>query len=277
MRILICTDLDRTLLPNGNAPESPEARPRFRRLAARPEVSLAYVTGRHRELVLDAMGEYGIPIPDYVIGDVGSTIYRVSDGQWTASDAWSAQIAPDWGRRDRSALAALLAGIRGLTLQEPAKQGRHKLSYYTPPDWDQRCLIPEMDDLLTRHRVRANLIWSLDERTGTGLLDVLPASASKRHAIEFLLAQEGFGPGETVFSGDSGNDLAVLVSPIQATLVANATEEVRAQALADARHDGTSDSLYLARGGFQGMNGNYAAGILEGVAHYLPAVAEWWD
>jgi phosphoserine phosphatase len=134
-----------------------------------------------------------------------------------------------------------------------------------------------MDDLLTRHRVRANLIWSLDERTGTGLLDVLPASASKRHAIEFLVAQEGFGPGETVFSGDSGNDLAVLVSPIQAILVANATEEVRAQALADARHEGTSDSLYLARGGFQGMNGNYAAGILEGIAHYLPAVAEWWD
>jgi sucrose-6-phosphatase len=128
MRILICTDLDRTLLPNGNAAESPEARPRFRRLAARPEVSLAYVTGRHRELVLEAMGEYGIPIPDYVIGDVGSTIYRVSDGQWTPSDAWSAQIARDWGRRDRSALAALLAGIRGLTMQEPAKQGRHKLS-----------------------------------------------------------------------------------------------------------------------------------------------------
>ena len=277
MRILLCTDLDRTLLPNGDAPESPEARPRFRALAARPEISLAYVTGRHRELVLDAIGDYGIPLPDYVIGDVGSTIYRVSDGHWTPSAEWSAHIAPDWGRRDRTALAALLAGVRGLRLQEPAKQAQHKLSYYTPPDWDQRCLLPEMDDLLARHRVRANLIWSLDETTRTGLLDVLPASASKRHAIEFLMQEEGFAPGETVFAGDSGNDLAVLVSPIQATLVANATEEVRGQALAEARREGTSDSLYLARGGFQGMNGNYAAGILEGVAHYLPAVAEWWD
>ena len=39
--ILICTDLDRTLLPNGSQPESPLARPRFRALAARPEVSIA--------------------------------------------------------------------------------------------------------------------------------------------------------------------------------------------------------------------------------------------
>ena len=44
--ILICTDLDRTLLPNGNQPESPDARRRFACFAAREEVRLAYVTVR---------------------------------------------------------------------------------------------------------------------------------------------------------------------------------------------------------------------------------------
>ena len=34
--ILLCSDLDRTLLPNGSAPESPDARTRVRRLAERP-------------------------------------------------------------------------------------------------------------------------------------------------------------------------------------------------------------------------------------------------
>ena len=29
-------------------------------------------------------------------------------------------------------------------------------------------------------------------------------------------------------------------------------------------------AFYLAQGGFLGMNGNYSAGILEGVAHYHP-------
>ena len=39
-RILICTDLDRTLLPNGKQPESPGARAAFTRLVSRPEVTL---------------------------------------------------------------------------------------------------------------------------------------------------------------------------------------------------------------------------------------------
>jgi hydroxymethylpyrimidine pyrophosphatase-like HAD family hydrolase len=74
--ILLATDLDRTLLPNGEATESPGARAAFARVAARPEVALAYVTGRHRALVEDAIAEYVLPRPDYVIGDVGTTIIR---------------------------------------------------------------------------------------------------------------------------------------------------------------------------------------------------------
>ena len=57
-RLLLCTDLDRTLLPNGEQPESPQARTLFARLAARPGVTLVYVTGRHRALVQAALDEY---------------------------------------------------------------------------------------------------------------------------------------------------------------------------------------------------------------------------
>ncbi len=34
---------------------------------------------------------------------------------------------------------------------------------------------------------------------------------------------------------------------------------------------GNADLLHLAKGGVLGMNGNYAAGILEGVLHFHPA------
>ena len=80
--ILICTDLDRTLLPNGKQPESPGARAGFRRLVSRPEITLAYVSGRHRRLVEDAIREYELPLPDWVIGDVGTTIYQVHATEW---------------------------------------------------------------------------------------------------------------------------------------------------------------------------------------------------
>ena len=84
------------------------------------------------------------------------------------------------------------------------------------------------------------------------------------------MQQQGFAKGDTVFCGDSGNDLEVLESHLPSVLVANAAAEVRQQALARARQAGHEEQLYLARGGFMEMNGCYAAGILEGIAHYCP-------
>ena len=276
LRILICTDLDRTLLPNGSQPESPTARPRFAMLAARPEVSIAYVTGRHRELVREAIEEYAIPIPDFLIGGVGTSIYHVAD-DWTPRSDWGQHIAASWAGKGPEELAALLQDIEGLLIQEPAKQGPYKLSYYTPEDWDRTRLLPLIEQRLVGNQIAANLIWSLDEHSGTGLLDVLPAAASKDSAIEFLMQHEGFAQPNTVCSGDSGNDLAMLTGRLQAVLVANATADVRADAAALTEAAGTQALLYQARGDFHGMNGYYAAGILEGVAHYLPETAQWWE
>ena len=36
-------------------------------------------------------------------------------------------------------------------------------------------------------------------------------------------------------------------------------------------------ALYLAQGGFLGMNGNYSAGILEGIAHYYSYTRLWME
>jgi len=77
-QLLLCTDLDRTLIPNGEQAESPRAKELFERLVGREEVTLAYVTGRHRGLIEQAIQEYDLPLPDFAIGDVGTTIYQVS-------------------------------------------------------------------------------------------------------------------------------------------------------------------------------------------------------
>jgi hypothetical protein len=102
------------------------------------------------------------------------------------------------------------------------------------------------------------------------LLDVLPSSANKLHAIRFLMRQQGFTLGNTVFAGDSGNDLDVLTSDIRSVLVANADAETKLRAA-----KASADTLYVAKGGYLGMNGNYSAGILEGAAHYWPEVDAW--
>jgi len=79
----------------------------------------------------------------------------------------------------------------------------------------------------------------------------------------------------TIFAGDSGNDLAVLTSGMQSVLVANAAQDVRETALQAVRENGHRDSLYLAKGSFFGMNGNYAAGVLEGLVHFFPETTAW--
>jgi hypothetical protein len=59
--------------------------------------------------------------------------------------------------------------------------------------------------------------------------------------------------------------------------VANASADVRDEAKQMALNLGEMDALYLAHGGFLGMNGNYSAGILEGVAHYMPETTDLID
>jgi hydroxymethylpyrimidine pyrophosphatase-like HAD family hydrolase len=172
-------------------------------------------------------------------------------------------------------LHEMLAGFRELRLQEHAKQNTHKLSYYVPLYVNYQQLLPRIRASLEQGNIAANLIWSVDEPANIGLLDVLPASAGKGRAIEFLMQQLEFGLQETVFAGDSGNDIEVMASPIQSVLVANASDDVRRAALRQARINRQTETLYLARGDYLGMNGNYSAGILEGVVHYLPQAEAW--
>jgi hypothetical protein len=276
-RLLICTDLDRTLLPNGKQTESPPARAIFARLVARPEITLAYVTGRHRELVQQAIQDYQLPIPDWVIGDVGSTIYQVNADDWQHWQSWEQDIASDWQGLTARDLSPLFADLPPLTLQEAAKQNRYKLSYYLALESDIAALQHIMTQRLNAKNLAASLIYSVDEAAETGLLDLLPARATKLHAVEFLMQQQGFANSNTVFAGDSGNDLPVLASSVPAVLVANANADVVEQALKQAQQQGNMEKLYLARGDFLGLNGNYSAGILEGIAHYYPDTQLWME
>jgi sucrose-6F-phosphate phosphohydrolase len=274
-KALICTDLDRTLLPNGEYPESDLARIAFSALVQRPEIVLAYVTGRHKALVEQAIAEYHLPRPNFVIGDVGTSIYSLKEGNWQEWPQWIEEIAPDWQGRDHAAMQQLFNDLSELMPQEYSKQNLFKLSYYISLSADWPGLLAVMRSRLLQHNIRAELIYSVDEAENIGLLDVLPASATKLHAVNFLMQQLHFNVENTVFAGDSGNDLAVLVSPIKSVLVANASEEVRQAALQLTQQQATGDALYLAKGDFMGMNGNYSAGILEGVAHFLPHTQQW--
>ncbi len=267
---LLCTDLDRTLIPNGSHPESPSARKLFKAITARPEICLAYVTGRHRALIEEAIIEFSLPQPDLVIADVGTTIYRIDAGNWQPWQPWHTLIAQSWGKLSAADLQNSLRHFPELRLQEKEKQSRYKLSFYVDLLTNAQDLIRAIHEHLRQLSVQVNLIWSIDELAEIGLLDVLPAGAGKLQSIGFVMQEENFLIRDTVFAGDSGNDLDVLCSDIPSVLVANADGDIRA--LVNTTNNST---LYLAKGGYLGMNGNYSAGILEGMAHFWPETDAW--
>lgn len=268
---LICTDLDRTLVPNGEAPECEGAQATLARVVAEQELTLAFVTGRHLGLVLDAISRYDLPVPEFAICDVGTSIYRRRGAEWRDLESWFTRLSEEWPETDAAVEA--IGELQGLRPQEPERQGPFKLSWYAPA-------LARPDSLLERvyahlDHFPARLVYSIDETTGTGLLDMIPLRAGKLAAIQHLLETESVETECTLFAGDSGNDLDVLASSIPAVLVANATDEVRKEAIELSEAHGTESRLYLATGNLEGMNGNYAAGILEGLAHYWPETLEW--
>lgn len=270
-RLLLCTDMDRTVIPNGLQPEHPDARKRLAALCARPDVALAYVTGRHKELVQDAIRKWELPEPDYAVTDVGTVIYRVNNGAWEEWTEWATEIGRDWNGKTHADLLAMLGERPSVRLQEPEKQNTHKISFYLSDAGHADAVMRQMRKRLDRAGVKAELVWSVDETENVGLLDVLPRHATKRHAVEFLQRQLGYDPNEVVFAGDSGNDLPVMESALPSVLVANATDAVKQRARELAEQAGQPDRLYIASGRHLDMNGNYAAGILEGIWHFVPA------
>ena len=270
--VSLFTDLDRTLIPNGDQEESPGVRAMLGTLVRRGLVEPVYVTGRDAALVRAAISEYGLPEPAAVIADVGTSIYEPGRGSWRVLPQWREHILRDFAGHPPARLAAALADLSDLRLQEPERQGPAKLSYYAPPDTDPAAVRAAVEARLASLGVRVRVVCSIGGTTG--LVDVVPRSASKWHAIEYLLAERGIDRKRAIFAGDSGNDLEVFAAPLRSILVANAAPEVREEAIRLAEAAGHRETLYLARGGYLGGDGNYCGGILEGLAAAFPEIDE---
>ncbi len=268
-QLLLCTDMDRTVIPNGVAVEHVLARSYFKQFCEQPNVILVYVTGRHQQLVKEAIETFDLPEPDYAITDVGSKLYQIEDGKWLEWSAWEMEISLSWKGWVQSEIAQLLKDMPEIQLQEPSKQNTYKLSYYAAAEIDVELLKQQIQLKLQPSGIQANLIWSLDDAEYTGLLDILPQNASKLHAIQFLQSQLGLASNQVLFAGDSGNDLEVLVSAVPAVLVANASDAIKQEALCLVKQNQTQAYLFIAEETAE-RSGNYAAGVLQGVQHFYP-------
>ncbi|MDJ0738831.1 MAG: HAD-IIB family hydrolase [Gammaproteobacteria bacterium] len=264
MRIL-ATDLDRTLLPNGSWPSDPGAIPMFNELTVAHDVFVVYVTGRNLALTEAAIADFGIRHPHALIGDVGTSIRTWGDDVWTPDPGWDGHVArtsPAW---DADAIRGALAGVDGLVEQAREHCGPFKQSYYVEHDDRERVLSIVHDAV--ENRYDEAIVYSFDSQSGDGLLDLLPRSANKQTALEYLAEAHGIDNADVVFCGDSGNDLHPLTAGFSGVLVRNADEQL-VSGVNRALDLDPELKVYFAQGGCRGLNGYYTGGVIEGAFHY---------
>ena len=262
---ILATDLDRTLLPNGSWPPDPGAIDLFNELTERHGVFVVYVTGRNLDLAENAIKEYRIRYPHVLIGDVGTSIRKYEQGTWTTHGGWEAHVRKTSPRWDAQAVRAAIRSVDGISEQESEHCSAFKQSYYV--DHAEREAILETVGQRVKGQFDEVIIYSFDSESGDGLLDLLPNSATKQTALEYISGVLDVAKTQVVFCGDSGNDVYPLTAGFRGVLVRNADEQLVAGVKQELENN-PDVVVYFARGGCRGLNGYYTGGVIEGAYHY---------
>ncbi len=236
LKKLLITDIDNTLIGDDNS---------LQLLLDvldenRKYLAWGVATGRSLELTLEAMTEYNIPIPDILICSVGTEIYYGPDLRM--DKGWKQHISHVW--KPEHIKEALLP-FEWLVFQESEGQRSHKISYYLE-NIDNR--LAKITDEIKKQKLRCQIIYSHGQ-----FLDILPHRASKGKAVSYLQSKYAFLPRFIMVAGDSGNDSDMLTGKTRGLIVGNHSDELS--------HLQGEPRIYFSQG-------QYAAGILEGLQHY---------
>lgn len=261
MSKVLATDLDGTLIPLKDNTKNEEDLIQLECALQENNVTLTFVTGRHLESVQDAIQRHALPSPDWVICDVGTSIYqRMHDGSFQITQPYYDHLQSIVGETSTSRLREEFASFDRLRLQEEEKQGPFKLSFYCDAK-QLHAVHDEVLNLLAHRRLPYNLISSVDPFNGDGLIDLLPTDVSKAYALQWWTDHAGMDNKEIVFSGDSGNDLAAMTAGYRTIVVGNASPELMETVHQHYESRLQVERLYLAEQ-------SATSGVLAGCRHF---------
>lgn len=253
---VLATDLDGTFIPLEGEAGNREDLETLRKAHADGNFQLIFATGRHFSSVEEAIREENLPVPEWVVCDVGTSIYRREGDVFSVFSDYRRHLSEKVGEHGREMVEKLLAGIGGLTAQTDERQGEFKISYESEPETVED-LVEKVNEDLREKGVPYGCMGSVDPFLKIGLLDVLPEAVSKAYALEWLAEHAGYQRDEVVFSGDSGNDFAALSCGFRAIVVANASEGLAEKTRAGLAERGLEERLFVA-------GKTATSGVLEG-------------
>ncbi|NDV99225.1 HAD-IIB family hydrolase [Salipiger sp. PrR002] len=205
-RFVLATDLDGTFLGGTDA----DRKTLYDWIEAnRDTVGLIFVTGRDPRFIRE-LCDGGVPWPEFVVGDVGTTIAEVQDGDIHPIEPLEEEIAETWGNAGDTVRAAL-EGHPGLTLQPT--DFRYRISY----DLDAETFDPSAHDKV-REMGHDPLVS--DNR----YFDVLPRGISKGPSLRRLVSHLKIEERRVLAAGDTLNDLSMLQCGLPAVAVGGAED-----------------------------------------------------
>lgn len=230
---LLATDMDGTILGQSEGLER-----LARWLEKNRQCLFVVATGRSVEGARIALRAWSAPQPDFLIADVGSSIFQLDAcGEARRITSWDRLLARGW---NPAACRRLLRELPVLKLQPEHTQSTYKLSYFIENSGlDERktaeplgivgprhyqtsyAVVRQVKDVLKTAGLAARVVLS----HGT-LLDVLPVQSGKAHAVEFIRSRLNIPHREVVAAGDSGNDLDLLHYAARGIAVANHSGEL---------------------------------------------------
>lgn len=261
--LVLATDLDGTFL-GGSDTERAALYQWLQALRTRQpnDLTLIFVTGRDLPFIRSLVAAGAVPRPDYVIGDVGTT---VAGGPGIEPlHALETDIAARWTRgaasaeQARARLRALLADEPGLREQDTPF--RYRLSYWYEP----AALSP--DTLSKIEAAGYDGLLSADT-----FLDVLPRGVSKGPTLRHLIAHLNLPPQDVLVAGDTLNDLSLFATGLSGVAVGNAEpallEALRALEREQAQDEPAQAHDVLPRRIYRSPRAG-AVGILDAVHHH---------
>ena len=188
--MLLATDLDGTFL--GGDPQ--DRLSLYQTITAHPDIQLAYVTGRSLEAVLPLLADPTLPQPDYIIADVGASLYHgetllpIQPLQQHIETRWPGETV----------IAEALASYPDLVRQDVPQARR--CSYFCTPE---QAAAPALKAVA--EQLGCDLLYSADL-----YLDFLPRGVNKGSSLLRLIETLGLDPEQVLVAGDTLNDLSML-------------------------------------------------------------------
>jgi len=176
-------------------------------IAATPVARLIYVTGRSPESTRRLMDRVGLPEPDLLVADVGSSVFRngarIAEIETVIAERWPGGETI----RDR------LDGTKGIAEQDV--RAPHRVSYSVSDPDDLRLAVRRVKRRLREHEV--DVIDSAGQ-----YIDVLPRGVNKGTTLLRVLTHMWIPRDGKIIAGDSLNDLSLFDTGLRGVLVGNA-------------------------------------------------------